>query len=283
MLKRCLMLSMILFAAAGRVFAQAPVQLVDLSKVADSKAALAVEKIGALQAKIKELKIDKLTTVHKMKMRDTLTTDSSTAFVAERRPDLYYKEEHIFGGPFEGSVRAVAVDGKTIWSMTVNGQSYVNLMVMNMQKSKRPQAEIDKWAAENKLIVTRCDLQRIKEAGDSQVYLNALKYEICPLSIIDPASLKLEKESEQAWVFTASMPKPIRGVMTMTFNKSDGMPVRTEARNGDFYTQITCDKYTINPNPPLKDSLFTYQPDPSQNVADMTERTIQSIKKESAR
>ncbi|MCE5228245.1 hypothetical protein LLG95_01430 [bacterium] len=164
----------------------------DASKVTDAKAKAAVEKINELQAKIKELKIDEMTSVIQVKIRDAATSIVMKTTVMERRPDLFYKSEKTVGGPMNGNKNGILLDGKNMWRIDVAGDAHVKMMIENMQKQKMPQDQIDKMVAGMRMRVTRCDLQRIRDAGAWDKFELMNKGTLNPLSVISPASLKID-------------------------------------------------------------------------------------------
>lgn len=287
--RQCLVACVVLAATmilTGGARGQAPAPLLDMSKITDAKVKTALEEISAKQAAIKELIVEEMKTTSKN--AKGAVAQEMLAKILTRQPNLFYQYEQWTVGVLESKETWTINDGKILWQINQDGPKWIDLMTASMKRKNAAQAEIDKQVAEFKKVhVYRIDLEKMKEAGLLEQFLTMDRIFLNPLSMADPATLKLSGETPTEWTFTANFrndsnqksQSPVIG-LTGTFNKTHGLCVKWESSypTGSV-TIVTLDKITVNPQPALDDVYFSYQPPEGAVIKETTDNVIASLKK----
>ena len=253
--------------------------IVDASKIKDPKTLEVINQIAAKLAEVKEY-----VCTMKIESKNPKGNLSSTEQIAFRRPDLHYsvetQTEHAVKR-IVGQRRWIYDDGKTrIEHVQPAAGSEQDLI--EMFRGKISEQDLQKKIQEHLTPKAyRYNLAVIRQAGIEPEQVWNKGQLIKPFYRYDAASIKLEQETEDAWVFSAKYYRPLPGVdqIRITFGGKDGLLKEVQILGKQSLT-MSFSEHLINPEPKLQDDLFKYKMPPGAIMKIDTDGLIKSLKEQ---
>ncbi len=252
--------------------------IVDAAKINDPKT---LEVINQIAAKLAE--VNEYVCTMKIVSKNPMGNLSSTEQIAFRRPDLHCSVET----QTEHAVKSVV--GQRRWNYD-DGKTRIEHIqpaagseqdLIEMFRGKISEQDLQKKILEhltpkayryNLAVIRQADIEPEQVWNKGQL--------INPFARYDHASIKLEQETEDAWVFSAKYYRPLPGVdqIRITFGGKDGLLKEVQIL-GKQSSTTSFSEHLINPESKLQDDLFKYKQPAGTIMKISTDDLIQSTKK----
>ncbi|MCE5231034.1 hypothetical protein LLG95_15755 [bacterium] len=240
--------------------AQTDGQRIDVSKIADPKIKAIAEAINKRQANISELVVKETF----VSFDDAKPIYTHISRIMERRPDKFYKRMITYEGDQQTSGTICTdeeefFDGRYGWAIVRYGPAY---------KGKDPKT--------GETRISKLDFEPLKKAGVEYDPENTF-YRL-PAAAFERRNPKLDRETLTEWVLSETLRNnQIRIVYHVS--KLSGLCTKFEHAFKNHKMVNELDEISINPNPPLGDSKFSYRPPVGANVEDMTQLNLELLAK----
>ena len=209
------------------------------------------------------------------------TNTSNTEQIVFRRPGFLFSKETQFEHVLKDMIGQLTWnydDGKTRIVHTQKAQGSEKFLIERMQGL--PEQSLQDLIKKHRTPKAyKYDLNQFRQAGIEPEIVWPKGRLINPFSSYDPAKLRLAKETEDAWEFSARPRYPMPGVaeIRVTIRKKDGV-LRKIRFYGSENSTMSFSEPNINPEPKIDDQLFIYKQPPGTVVKDSTPDLIESLK-----
>lgn len=261
----------------------------DVTDIPDSRTRDAVleiqRKLAAVEAYTCQAHFAQVMTVGKPgeELRIELADRAEVSF---ERPNLGHRRsetlKHLYAW-FEGQVIDTYFDGTYWWQFQQpaadSGEKLANARKMEAGFERNLYIE-----DHNKPGVYRYELQAFSDAGLEHQDLDRGDILLRPFAECDMASLKIEREDDDIWVFTATPRRvyPMRKEFTtilLTIGKADGTLREASYDGGDDQNRSVAIS-DVRINPEFDDAVFRFTPPEGIEIQDGTEMMVRSLLKQ---
>ena len=206
---------------------------------------------------------------------------------ARRTGEIFSKGVYVESAnpTMKGMVSHTIIDGKTYWNHMQSAPGSGKALVESMRKLGMKQADIQKAIKQHREPkVIKFDLTKLNDAGFPIAWALNFTNPLTPFVHCDVATLKIENEEADSWIFSAK-PYPAGPFQAATTDfivgiyKDSGVLKYAEYGVAGGLIKQAVKDVTLAPNPPLADSLFTFKVPDGLTALDQTDIMLQALRK----
>lgn len=201
-----------------------------------------------------------------------------------KRPHLYAVVESRVKHPspkLEGLVTTTVVDGQMWWELRQPAAGSGRRVLESMGRTPSD-ADAAFIARQETVSVRQRNLPVLQRAGlTDDVLAGELQSLMAPFALCDLATLKVESEDANQWVFTARRKTGIEDMpelLRLTVSKADGMLRALRADSADGKADLSLVAEEVQVNPELGDDVFRFAPPQGVEPMEITEMEAERLR-----